>query len=104
MRLRHGHRLSTSAAACPCFGEKQYFLPDMPMSKLAMAEPIGIFIFNGIFDRFPDLRIGSMESGRGLVCCMPNTPLAPGKSSASGCSRRTRNCRATTWTTTSGAR
>jgi predicted TIM-barrel fold metal-dependent hydrolase len=35
------------------------------MSKLNMAEPIGIFIFNGIFDRFPDLRIGSMESGVG---------------------------------------
>jgi len=49
----------------PRFGEKQHFLPDMPMSKLAMAEPIGIFIFNGIFDRFPDLRIGSMESGVG---------------------------------------
>jgi predicted TIM-barrel fold metal-dependent hydrolase len=49
----------------PRFGEKQYFLPDMPMSKLAMAEPIGIFIHNGIFDRFPDLRIGSMESGVG---------------------------------------
>ena len=49
----------------PRFGEKQYFLPDMPMSKLAMAEPIGIFIFNGIFERFPELRIGSMESGVG---------------------------------------
>jgi predicted TIM-barrel fold metal-dependent hydrolase len=49
----------------PRFGEKQHFLPDMPMSKVAMAEPIGIFIFNGIFDRFPDLRIGMMESGVG---------------------------------------
>ena len=49
----------------PRFGQKEYFLADMPMSKLAMAEPIGIFIFNGIFDRFPDLRIGSMESGVG---------------------------------------
>jgi predicted TIM-barrel fold metal-dependent hydrolase len=49
----------------PRFGEKQHFLPDMPMSKFAMAEPIAIFIFNGIFDRFPDLRIASMESGVG---------------------------------------
>lgn len=49
----------------PRFGEKQFFLPDMPMSKLAMAEPIAIFIFNCIFDRFPELRIGSMESGVG---------------------------------------
>lgn len=52
-------------ARVPRFGEKQFFLPDMPMSKLAMAEPIGIFIYNGIFDRFPSLRIGSMESGVG---------------------------------------
>ncbi len=49
----------------PRFGQKEFFLADMPMSKLAMAEPIGIFIHNGIFDRFPDLRIGSMESGVG---------------------------------------
>ena len=49
----------------PRFGEKQHFLPDMPMSKVAMAEPIAIFIFNGIFERFPELRIGSMESGVG---------------------------------------
>ena len=49
----------------PRFGEKQYFLPDMPMSKLAMAEPIGIFIFNGIFQRFPDLKLATVESGVG---------------------------------------
>ncbi|MEO6091873.1 MAG: amidohydrolase family protein [Novosphingobium sp.] len=52
-------------ARIPRFGEKQFFLPDMPMSKVNMAEPIAIFIFNCIFDRFPDLRIGSMESGVG---------------------------------------
>ncbi len=52
-------------ARVPRFGEKQFFLPDMPMSKVAMAEPLGIFIFNGIFDRFPKLRVGSMESGVG---------------------------------------
>jgi predicted TIM-barrel fold metal-dependent hydrolase len=52
-------------ARVPRFGEKQFFLPDMPMSKVSMAEPIGIFIFNCIFDRFPDLRIGTMESGVG---------------------------------------
>jgi len=49
----------------PRFGDKQHFLPDMPMSKVAMAEPMGIFIHNGIFDRFPDLRLGFMESGVG---------------------------------------
>lgn len=49
----------------PRFGEKQYFLPDMPMSKMAMAEPIAIFIFNAIFQRFPKLRMASVESGVG---------------------------------------
>ncbi|MEZ5743679.1 MAG: amidohydrolase family protein [Sphingomonadaceae bacterium] len=49
----------------PRFGQKEYFLADMPMSKLAMAEPIGIMIYNCVFDRFPDLKIGSMESGVG---------------------------------------
>lgn len=52
-------------ARVPRFGDKRYFLADMPMSKLAMAEPIGIFIYNYIFDRFPDLRIASVESGVG---------------------------------------
>jgi predicted TIM-barrel fold metal-dependent hydrolase len=51
----------------PRFGEKQYFLADMPMSKLAMAEPIGIFVFNGILQRFPDLKIASVESGVGWM-------------------------------------
>lgn len=52
-------------ARVPRFGEKQYFLPDMPMSKMSMAEPIGIFIFNAIFQRFPKLKIASVESGVG---------------------------------------
>lgn len=52
-------------ARVPRFGEKQYFLADMPMSKLSMAEPIAIFIFNAIFQRFPKLRIASVESGVG---------------------------------------
>lgn len=52
-------------ARVPRFGEKQFFLADMPMSKLAMAEPIAIFIFNGIFQRFPNLKIASVESGVG---------------------------------------
>jgi predicted TIM-barrel fold metal-dependent hydrolase len=52
-------------ARVPRFGEKQFFLADMPMSKLSMAEPIGIMIFSGVFQRFPDLRIASVESGVG---------------------------------------
>ena len=41
------------------------FLPNMVMSKVCMAEPIAIMIFGGVFDRFPDLRFGSIESGVG---------------------------------------
>jgi len=47
------------------WGDKTHFLPDMMMTKVAMAEPISMFIFHCIFDRFPDLRIGSIESGVG---------------------------------------
>ncbi|MET0179386.1 MAG: amidohydrolase family protein [Novosphingobium sp.] len=52
-------------ARVPRFGDKQHFLPDMPMSKLSMAEPIAILILNGIFQRFPQLRVASVESGVG---------------------------------------
>lgn len=43
------------------------FLPNMVMSKLCMAEPIAIMMFGGVFDRFPDLRYGAIESGSGWV-------------------------------------
>lgn len=49
----------------PRFGDKAHFLPDMPMSKLAMAEPVAIFIFNAIFQRFPKLKLATVESGVG---------------------------------------
>lgn len=49
----------------PRFGDPLHFLADMPMSKMAMGEPIGIFIFNAIFQRFPKLRLGMIESGVG---------------------------------------
>jgi predicted TIM-barrel fold metal-dependent hydrolase len=51
----------------PRFGEKKYFLADMPMSKVAMIEPIAIFIFNAIFQRFPKLRLVTVESGAGWM-------------------------------------
>jgi len=54
-------------ARVPRFGNTQHFLPDMPMSKLAMAEPISIFIYNSIFERFPDLKLASVESGVGWM-------------------------------------
>jgi len=51
----------------PRFGQKEYFLADMPMSKTAMLEPIGIFIYSGILQRFPKLRLGMIESGVGWM-------------------------------------
>ncbi len=54
----------------PRFGEKKHFLPDMSMSKLAMAEPINILIYGGVFQRFPTLRFVSAESGVGWFAWM----------------------------------
>jgi predicted TIM-barrel fold metal-dependent hydrolase len=54
----------------PRFGQKEYFLPDLVMSKLAMAEPVGILIYNGVFERFPKLRFGIIESGVGWMAWM----------------------------------
>lgn len=47
------------------FGDKRHFLPDMPMTKMAMAEPVAIAIYAGIFQRFPELRFANVESGVG---------------------------------------
>jgi predicted TIM-barrel fold metal-dependent hydrolase len=41
------------------------FLPNLVMSKVSMAEPIAIMVFGGVFERFPELRFGSIESGVG---------------------------------------
>jgi predicted TIM-barrel fold metal-dependent hydrolase len=46
------------------------FLPNLVMSKVCMAEPISILIFGGVFDRFPGLRFGSIESGVGWMSWM----------------------------------
>ena len=54
----------------PRFGEKQHFLPDLVMSKVAMAEPVAIMIYNGIFQRFPKLRLVIVESGVGWLAWM----------------------------------
>ena len=64
------HDMTTTihlGARVPRFGEKQHFLADMPMSKVAMIEPIAIALFNGIFQRFPKLRFASVESGVGWL-------------------------------------
>ena len=50
--------------------DKQHFLADLVMTKLAMAEPIAMAIYGGLFDRFPKLRWGVIESGVGWMSWM----------------------------------
>ena len=49
------------------FGEKDHFLSDLVMTKVAMAEPVAMAIFGCLFDRFPKLRWGIIESGVGWM-------------------------------------
>jgi predicted TIM-barrel fold metal-dependent hydrolase len=52
------------------FGEKRHFLPDLVMTKVAMAEPAAIAIYNGIFQKYPKLRLVLVESGVGWMSWM----------------------------------
>ena len=54
----------------PRFGEKEHFLPDLVMSKVAMAEPVAIAIYGGVFQRFPKMRWAIIESGVGWMAWM----------------------------------
>ncbi len=54
----------------PRFGDKKHFLPDLVMSKLAMAEPVAILIYGAVFQRFPRLRLAIVESGVGWMAWM----------------------------------
>jgi predicted TIM-barrel fold metal-dependent hydrolase len=45
--------------------EPQQFLSDMTISKVSMAQPIAQFIFSGLFEKYPDLKLVSVESGVG---------------------------------------
>lgn len=54
----------------PRFGDKRHFLPDLVMSKTAMAEPVAILIYGCIFQRFPGLRLAIVESGVGWMAWM----------------------------------
>ena len=49
------------------FEDKTRLLSDMLASKFAMAEPVAILIFGKVFDRFPKLRYGTIESGGGWM-------------------------------------
>jgi predicted TIM-barrel fold metal-dependent hydrolase len=54
----------------PRFGDKDYFLADLVMSKVAMAEPVAMAIYGCIFDRFPKMRWATIESGVGWMSWM----------------------------------
>lgn len=56
----------------PRFMEPKWFLSDLLMSKFAMAETIAIMIYGGVFDRFPDLKLASVESGVGWFAFAAN--------------------------------
>jgi predicted TIM-barrel fold metal-dependent hydrolase len=49
------------------YKDKTNFLPDVVMGKPAMLEVVGIMLYSGVFDRFPKLRIGLIESGVGWI-------------------------------------
>ncbi len=54
------------------FTEPKYFLSDLLMSKFGMGEPIAIMIYGGVFQRFPDLKLASVESGVGWFAFAAN--------------------------------
>ncbi len=54
----------------PRFGQKEHFLSDLVMSKVSMAEPVGVAIYNGVFMKYPRLRLVLVESGVGWFSWM----------------------------------
>jgi predicted TIM-barrel fold metal-dependent hydrolase len=54
------------------FNDQKWFLSDLLMSKFSMAEPIAIMIYGGVFQRFPDLKLVSVESGVGWFAFAAN--------------------------------
>jgi predicted TIM-barrel fold metal-dependent hydrolase len=48
--------------ARPVSGVPGMFLTDMLMSKISMAEPLSLLIFNGLFERYPTVKLVSVES------------------------------------------
>ena len=54
------------------FTEPKFFLSDLLMSKFGMGEPIAIMIYGGVFQRFPDLMLASIESGVGWLAFAAN--------------------------------
>lgn len=54
------------------FTQPKFFLSDLLMSKFGMGEPIALMIYGGVFDRFPDLKLASIESGVGWFAFAAN--------------------------------
>jgi predicted TIM-barrel fold metal-dependent hydrolase len=54
------------------FTNPKFFLSDLLMSKFGMGEPIAIMIYGGVFQRFPDLKLASVESGVGWFAFAAN--------------------------------
>ena len=54
------------------FTQPKWFLSDLLMSKFAMGETIAIMIYGGLFDKFPDLKLASVESGVGWFAFAAN--------------------------------
>jgi len=52
------------------FGDKDHFLSDLVMTKVAMAEPISMAIYGNLFGRFPKMRWAIIESGVGWMAWM----------------------------------
>jgi predicted TIM-barrel fold metal-dependent hydrolase len=52
-------------AKSPRFWDPNKFLMDMPQTKLAMAEPLTILVHGAVFQRHPELKVATMESGVG---------------------------------------
>lgn len=49
------------------FGDKDHFLADLVMTKVAMAEPVAMAIYGNLFGRFPKMRWALIESGVGWM-------------------------------------
>ena len=54
------------------YTEPKFLLSDMLMSKFGMGEPIAVMIYGGVFQRFPELRLASVESGVGWFAFAAN--------------------------------
>jgi predicted TIM-barrel fold metal-dependent hydrolase len=54
------------------FTEPKFLLSDMLMSKFSMGEPIATMIYGGVFQRFPELKLASVESGVGWFAFAAN--------------------------------